>query len=497
MHDSQSHRPLMPNREADTPVPTHGVASTSAGIVLALALATLGRLALDPVIGKGLPYTVYLLAVMALAWWRGPLAALVTAAGGLVIGTLLFLQAEPWTTTVARAMIYAAVAAALGWLAIHAGTQYRHAREEDIRLRQSEADFRHLAETVPQIIWVTDAQGTVTYMNSRWQTYTGVSAAQALGDGWASHVHPDDSAGVQQAFQASMATLQPLEYEIRLRMADEAYRWFAVRARPVRDTRGQVAAWYGSNTDVHDLKRVTEALLEADRRKDEFLATLAHELRNPLAPLRSGVHLLRVAGHDADVVARTQVRMERQVTHLTRLVDDLLDVSRITRGTIVLQRDRVDLRDVLRDAVETSRPLLEQRRHHFESRMPDAPAMAQADAGRITQAVANLLNNAARYTEPGGHIVLRLEREPACHAIVVEDNGCGIPAHMLDSVFELFTQVPGDGTAPEGLGIGLHVVRKVADLHGGSVHAQSPGKGRGSRFVLRLPADDGEAAPTT
>jgi CheY-like chemotaxis protein len=241
-------------------------------------------------------------------------------------------------------------------------------------------------------------------------------------------------------------------------------------------------------TDIHNLKMAEEALREADRRKDEFLATLAHELRNPLAPVRNSLHILRLAGADAAAQKQIVDMMERQVNHMVRLVDDLLEVSRITRGKIDLRKEVVDVAAVVRSAVETAGPVVEGAGHQLAISLPPEPVLLEADPVRLAQVVVNLLNNAAKYTEAGGQIWLTARREAGQVALSVRDTGTGIPAEMLPRVFDMFTQVDRTlGRAQGGLGIGLALVRSLVQMHGGSVEARSDGPGRGSEFTVRLP----------
>ncbi|WP_437933312.1 GAF domain-containing protein [Sorangium sp. So ce341] len=239
-----------------------------------------------------------------------------------------------------------------------------------------------------------------------------------------------------------------------------------------------------------------DQLRDQDRRKDEFLATLAHELRNPLAPIRTGLEILKVAG-SADQARKILDMMDRQVGHMVRMVDDLLDVSRITRGKVELRKERIDLRAVLNSALETSRPLIEAAAHELTVRLPPAPLRLDADPTRLAQVFANLLNNAAKYTPSGGSIRLAAQRDGAAVVVRVADNGVGIPADMLSNVFDMFTQVGRSiDRAQGGLGIGLTLVKRLVELHGGSIHAESDGAGRGSTFTIRLPlAAAEEAAP--
>jgi PAS domain S-box-containing protein len=230
-------------------------------------------------------------------------------------------------------------------------------------------------------------------------------------------------------------------------------------------------------------------LADADRRKDEFLAMLAHELRNPLAPVRNAVQVLRMKCTDDPLVERMAEMMGRQVGHMSRLVDDLLDVSRITRGRVNLRRERVELATVVARAVESVRPLIDARGHELSISVPNEPVHLDADMTRLVQILGNLLNNASKYTPEGGHIWLTAYREGDDAVVIVRDNGIGIPAEMLPRVFDLFTQV--DRTLDRsqgGLGIGLTLVRSLVELHGGSVKAASEGTGRGSEFIVRLPA---------
>ena len=241
--------------------------------------------------------------------------------------------------------------------------------------------------------------------------------------------------------------------------------------------------------------RLYDELREQDRRKDEFLATLAHELRNPLAPIRTGLSLLQLA-RDESQERRVREMMERQIGHMVRMVDDLLDVSRITRGKVELRKERVELRTVLESALETSRPLMEAAKHVFRVSLPDEPLWLSADPTRLSQILANLLNNAAKYTPTEGQIRLSAEREGAQMVVRVEDTGVGIPADMLPKVFDMFTQVGRSiDRAQGGLGIGLTLVRRLVELHGGTVEATSDGPSRGSTFTVRLPLGIAEEAP--
>jgi signal transduction histidine kinase/ActR/RegA family two-component response regulator len=237
-------------------------------------------------------------------------------------------------------------------------------------------------------------------------------------------------------------------------------------------------------------------LKDADRRKDEFLATLAHELRNPLAPIHNGLQLMRMAGRDTATVEQALTMMERQLGQLVRLVDDLLDVSRINQGKLELRKERIDLAAVLSSAVETSRPLIVRMGHDLEVVLPGQPVVVEADLTRLAQVFSNLLNNAAKYSERGGRITLTARRQGDDAVVSVRDTGIGIAADQLPRLFEMFSQVKSALERSQGgLGIGLSLVRRLVEMHGGQIVARSDGPGKGSEFVVRLPVSQSSCRP--
>jgi len=260
---------------------------------------------------------------------------------------------------------------------------------------------------------------------------------------------------------------------------------------PIRDASGHVIGASKVARDISVQKQAEHALLEADRRKDEFLATLAHELRNPLAPIRNSLALLEEPSQTDPTVERVRGILERQVGHMVRLVDDLMEVSRITRGTIELRRERIDLAEAIRSALETSEPLVHRAGLELALKLSPEPLYVDADPVRLTQIVSNLLNNAAKYANGSREIVVSALREANEAVISVRDFGVGIPPDMLERVFDMFTQVPGsDRGVQSGLGIGLTLVRSLVHMHGGSIVATSEGLGKGSTFTFRLPLVD-------
>jgi CheY-like chemotaxis protein len=258
---------------------------------------------------------------------------------------------------------------------------------------------------------------------------------------------------------------------------------------PVTDEAGRILFVAATGTDITDRRRMEDALRQQDRRKDEFLALLAHELRNPLAPLRNGLQVMRLAGADANAVAQARAMMDRQLGHMVRLIDDLLDISRINRNKMELRRSRVLLGDVINSAVETARPAIEAAGHELSLALPPDPVYLDADLTRLAQVFGNLLSNSAKYTPRGGHIGLTAERRGEDVVVSVRDNGIGIPAESLGSIFDMFSQVDRSiERSTGGLGIGLALVKGLVEMHDGTVTAASEGPGQGSTFTVTLPA---------
>lgn len=361
-------------------------------------------------------------------------------------------------------------------------------------LEKSEERFRFLAENIASMLWISALDGTITYANRRWLEYRGLTELPS-GSQWPDiEVHADDRERWLAEWRAHLDTGERFDIEARHRRYDGTYRWFLTRAAPRLGDDGEMICWFGVTTDIHDQKTMHQQLRDADRRKDEFLAVLSHELRNPLSPIRNAVQVMRLAGAENPQIVWCRDVIERQTEHLTRLVDDLLDVSRITRGKVRLQKETIDLGAVVASAVETNRQLIEAKKHVVSIETPETPVLVSGDPMRIGQVFANLINNAAKYMEVGGSIVVQVARDasdPFLATVRVRDTGYGIPAAVLPIVFEMFTQ--GDRTisdAQGGLGVGLSLVRSLVGLHGGTVEAHSDGAGRGSEFLVRLPALD-------
>ena len=511
--------------------------------------------------------------------------------------------------------------------------QRRRAEQE---LARSESRFRDLADAAPAMLWVTEPDGSCSFLSRGWYAFTGQSPAQGLGFGWIDAIHPDDRDAADDAFMEANLQQKGFKLEHRLQHADGSYRWvidagqprfssageflgfvgnvldisdriqaeqalretqqtlstvfealpvgvavtdrdgkvvhanqemqpymptsvlpslddarrhrwqafhadgtpFAVRdfagARAMRGERvvpgiearyekddgseiwTQVAAvpLTGSDgaakgqvtvvTNIDAFKRTERALREAEasqralfdevtrshKNLSEFLAVLAHELRNPLAPIVTGLEVMRMRADSMETVASVRGIIERQAKQLSHLIDDLLDIARVTNGKVEIRKAPVDLKAIVSNAVETSLPLIEKSRHAFSQVLTDAPLPVNADAARIAQVIGNLLTNAAKYTPQGGHIALEVGRQGDEAVISVIDSGVGIPPESLESVFDMFSQVGRNMPhAQGGLGIGLSLVRQLVGMHGGTVAAASAGTGKGSTFVVRLPLD--------
>lgn len=355
-------------------------------------------------------------------------------------------------------------------------------------LRESEQRLRQLANTIPHLTWMAQPDGFIHWYNDRWYEFTGVELDSAKGWAWTNLFDADDVPIMLERWGNSVATGEPYEVTVRMRNADGEWRTFFIRAEPLRDVSGSIVQWFGTNTDITDLRKAQDELMTANRRKDEFLAMLAHELRNPLAPISAAAELIKLSGNDPQRAGRASDVITRQVRHMTDLVDDLLDVSRVTRGLIQLEAHNLELKLVLANAIEQTRPLIEARRHVLTTNVSTEHLVVHGDHTRLVQVVANLLSNAAKYTPQGGEIQLNLGLKGPDAQIVVHDRGIGIDAALLPHVFDLFTQAERTPDRSQGgLGIGLALVKSVVALHGGSIEAHSDGPDLGSTFTITLP----------
>lgn len=504
-----------------------------------------------------------------------------------------------------------------------------------VALRASEERLRTLADAVPQLIWTNDDHGFANYFNRRWFEYSGLTYEDCAGIGWMAMVHPDDAPASKERWHQSLTTGRMFDTEYRLRASNGAYRWFIGRNVPLRDESGKVKGWFGTATEIEELKRAQEAahesearlrvtmesavdhaiitmdlqgiilawstgaertlgfraeeavgqhceiiftpedraagvphgelrkawesgraederwhvradgsrlfmsgvvapiydvaitgfvkvardmtdrqhaeeairesearyrdlaedlsrtkeaLLAADRQKDQFIATLAHELRNPLAPVRSAMQLISMSGSQDPAVLWALDVVNRQTNSMARLIDDLMDVSRISQNKLMLRTERVELATVLRDAMDISRSLMVQQDRTLTVNLPSAPVLLDGDGTRLAQVFANLLDNAVKYSQAGGVITLSAAVDGEVVEVRVHDTGIGIATENLESIFALFSQVrTSKDRGKGGLGIGLALVKQLVQLHGGTIAVQSAGTGLGSEFIVRLP----------
>ena len=358
---------------------------------------------------------------------------------------------------------------------------------EQHRSRQALQAF---SDSIPAIAWVATADGLLERFNAQWYDYTGKSAAASLGRAWVDCVHPDDLPAARLTWEAARGGTEAWQIEYRLRRHDGVYRWFLARAVPQMDTAGVLTQWFGTTSDIEGARQANQKLKDADRQKDEFLATLAHELRNPLTPIRTAFHLLSTPKATDNIRSKAIEIIGRQVGQMSRLLDDLLDVARITQRKLVLKKERMHLAHVVNIAVESARTLADTKHHQLLVTLENPTLELTADPVRLAQVLTNILNNAVKYTDPGGVIKVEASREAEELCLTVADNGIGMTPSALERVFTMFAQ---EETAIErsegGLGVGLSLAKGIVQLHGGTLSAFSAGAGHGSRFTVRLPLD--------
>ncbi|MCF4968329.1 hybrid sensor histidine kinase/response regulator [Nostoc sp. CMAA1605] len=370
-------------------------------------------------------------------------------------------------------------------------------------VRNSEERYRYLADAIPQLVWTANAQGECDYFNQNWCNYTGLTLEESLGTGWVAALHQDD---VQKAYDVwinavSSSTIYENEYRFK-RAEDGSYRWQLARGLPLKDQQGCVVKWFGTCTDIHEQKQILEQrahLLEleqaarakaetANRIKDEFLAVLSHELRTPLNSILGWSKLLQSQKLNQARTSQALATIERNAILQVQLIEDLLDVSRILQGKLVLNITRVNLQAVVSAALETMRLAAETKMIQIITVFDADIQSIRGDAARLQQVVWNLLSNAVKFSPQGGQVAVRLEQINGVAQITVSDQGKGISPDFLPYVFDYFRQADSSSTRKfGGLGLGLAIVRKIVEIHGGTVTAASPGEERGATFTVRLP----------
>ena len=385
----------------------------------------------------------------------------------------------------------------------------RKLAEESLRLssvlKESELRFRQLAELIPQIVWTAHADGAIDFINSKWLQYTASAADADHTRTWEAALYPEDAKRVKKVWRSVLETGQDFDSEMRLRRHDGQYRWHVSRANPLHDANGKIARWFGSFTDIHDQKTAQESLLTADKQKDEFLAILGHELRNPLAPVRTAAHVLQHELKDMPKLKRACDIIQRQTMHMTRIIDDLLDITRISKGKIVLRKEQVDLNDLVRRTTDDYRDELKASGATLTLHPASEPLWITADPTRICQVIGNVLHNAKKFTGEGGKITVQLSATPrtdsAWAELIIRDTGIGMTQETITSIFEPFKQADHSiARAQGGLGLGLAMVKGIVEMHGGRVAATSKGLGYGSEITIQIPLERHrkpvEAAPT-
>jgi PAS domain S-box-containing protein len=353
-------------------------------------------------------------------------------------------------------------------------------RQAEGKLRQAQRMTESVIEGAGALVYAKDLSGRYILFNHAWRSQNSLSPEQALGCTDEQLFGPEAAARLRANDQQVVQSGEPLLVQERVLVRGRAITYRSSKF-PLFDDSGRIHAVCGVSTDITDV-------VEADRRKDEFLATLAHELRNPLAPIRNGLEILRRSGELSPKAERTREIMERQFRHLVRLVDDLLDVSRISRGKLELRLQPTTLQQCIAEALEASQAAIDAAGHTLSVDLPEQPLALQGDVTRLAQVVSNLVNNSVRYTPAGGHVRVSASAEAGQAVVRVSDDGAGITDDTLPLVFDLFAQgAEARRQVHGGLGIGLWLVRKLVEMHQGTIEAHSRGPGQGSTFTVRVP----------
>ena len=359
---------------------------------------------------------------------------------------------------------------------------------------RAERELLHITlASIGDGVIVTDTQGRVTFLNGVAESLTGWTTTDAAGLTLEHVFHIVNEETRQPVANPAIRALEEgvivgLANHTLLVARDGTERPIDDSAAPIRGNVGAIRGAVLVFRDIKDRKQAEDALKEADRRKDEFLATLAHELRNPLAPIRNSLEVMKRSNGNLDLIEQSRSTMERQLGQMVRLVDDLIDVSRISRNKLELRKERVELAPIVQHAIEACRPLAERAGHELIIHVPAEPIFLNADAARLAQAFGNLLTNSCKFTEPGGRIEFTVQRVDQNAILKVKDNGIGIAPDKLTSVFEMFTQIDQSlERSQSGLGIGLTLVKRLVEMHDGEITAYSQGKGQGCEFVVKVP----------
>jgi PAS domain S-box-containing protein len=371
---------------------------------------------------------------------------------------------------------------------VGSSTDVTEQKKTEAALRESEERFRILADNIAQLAWMADTSGRIFWYNQRWFDYTGTTPEQMKGTGWEGIPHPDYIEQVKAKYMRSIESGEPWEDTFPMLGKDGNYRWFLSRALPTRDVSGNIVRWLGTNTDITKQLEVEQLLRESDQRKDEYLAMLGHELRNPLAAITAATELAKITRTDDPRLQHAIGVLERQSRHVTQIVDGLLEVSRIARGKIELDLKPLRIRDVLASVLQDRIPHIAKRSLHLVERYADSDLWIAGDWVRLVQIFDNLLGNAIKFTPASGTITVSTEKSGGYALVRVADTGVGIREEMLSRIFEPFLQEAQDvARAAGGLGLGLSLAKSLSELHGGTIEARSAGAGRGAEFLVWLP----------
>lgn len=488
---------IVSNRSLNPPTYLASEIRRYARALAVVAIAIVLRFLLEPYFEHA-GFAIFLGAVLLAAWVGGVVPSLIAVTLLLLAVVYWFSPSteRPWDLSVGAIVGIAAYYLVGTTVAVLSDLTTAAKRRADAEKNEALSQREQLRATLACIgdaVIVTDAESHITLMNTRAEGMTGWTVAEATG-------RPLNEVFRLQDEQTQLPLGEPARSTFRegqilhqtapvsLTTRDQRNIPIAYTAAPIRAARQEMTGVVLVFRDESERLDTEEVLRSADRRKDEFLATLAHELRNPLAPICMGLELLKVSKCEPESIEEVRSMMERQAQHMVRLIDDLLDVSRITRGKVELRPRQVELADVVQNAVDSTRPFLEESGHQLKLDLPTEPVYLNADFNRLTQVFSNLLNNAAKYTPSGGQIELSAKLEPDAVTLSVSDTGIGIPPDMQDAIFELFTQVNGTTNQGQtGLGIGLTLVKRLTEMHGGAVTVESKGSGQGSTFRIKLP----------
>ncbi|MEA5580426.1 ATP-binding protein [Nodularia harveyana UHCC-0300] len=368
-------------------------------------------------------------------------------------------------------------------------------------LQRSEERYRYLSNAIPQMVWIANINGEYEYVNQRWCEFTGQSIEMGMGMGWTKVIHPDDIQIVIDAWMQSLQTGEPYEQELRYRKFDGGYRWHLARAVPMKNEQGNIIKWFGSSTNIDHRKHLEaerdrllhmeqiarETAETANKSKDEFVAMVSHDLRSPLNAILGWAKLLRTRKLDPDTIRNALETIERNAESQAKLLEDLLNMSRILRGKLQLEVYPVNLVSIIKEAVETAYPSADVQDIDLECIIEEPIPPIMGDAYRLLQVLGNLLSNAIKFTPPSGKVKVQLAKiDQSSVLIQVSDTGIGIDPEFLPYVFERYRQA--DFTKKKsGLGLGLAIARHLVELHGGTIAAHSPGKGLGTTFTIKLP----------